>query len=211
MFGEQNKPEEYYDEYFLNDWEVDDRDYSDVSEESMQFANELIDLFFELSENEIDEQFTTISNAKYHFNKHCIGKFVKKSSRQTVAYDTMSFNDFISYEDQLDKKIKSPDHTISDLSDTQYVLKVFRALFEGNKTIVFKLSCGFINNEGRVAYALHSWANNSTTNYPQNTIDFITRSPDDLTVALYPIDANYLITKLNNCVKRSNISKKDIF
>ena len=186
---------DYLDQNLFNNYIEDDT-----------FAEDIKEFLEDLAKEDVEENFKTATSEKYHFYKHCIGKSNKKSNRQNVYYDFIKLNDFINYEALISKEMKNSIYNIDSLYDNRNIIKLFRLLFEGNKAITFSKLCGLDNN---ISIGLHSWANNSTTNYDQNTIDICIFDKNNLTKTIYPVDANYLENKINNIIDK-NYSKKQI-
>ena len=209
------KKEDYnskeYDDAYLDEtssiWDEAKDEY--ISDEQFEFADGIWDLFQEIIDNEsasLKEEFTSMSNARIHYREHCLNSNPRRiSSRNNVYYDFNNIQDYLNYEENISKyaiitKNEKTDMFIEDLNATDKILNAFRKLFRGGSYLVLGLACGFRNNEGPVRVCLHSFA--QTFNYQENTIDFLIQSPNDKTITLYPIDANYLQTKLNNLANR---------
>lgn len=213
MFLENYVDEAEYDDFFIDDWDVESRDYSDVSDESIDFSEGVFDILSDMiNSGELDEKFTSYNSARVHFREHCVGKKSKKSHRSNVVYDFVKFSDYFNHEAEVDLKIKAAKYSVTDLFDTETLIKMFHKIFEGSTTVKFELSCGFKNSMGRCTLAVNSWANDYTTNWTSNnTVDFVVRTPDGLTITIFPIDSDYLKSKLNNTAIKSGITTEKLF
>ena len=202
--------EEQYDDIVVDEMSYGDREVSDeITGDAIDFADGIFGIFQDIVDREdssISEEFTSQSNALYHFTRHCMGN-KKKSRRSNVHYDFTKLEDYLNHEDKVSKLSvsarESKNLLIEDLTETDNVVKLFCKFFGGGKTLVLGLNCGFSNKNGPVRICLHSWATSFTTNYSQNTVDFIIQAPDDKTITIYPIDANYLEAKINNEIKKN--------
>lgn len=202
------------DSAFNNDYMVDDVDYSDISDASISVADELFSFLQQMiayGDNDLMmEKFTSDKNALIHFKKHCLAGIPDRySDRSSVLYDFSSLDEYLNREDILDAYSKdiADKCIIHNLLDTSNVITVLHQLFSGKTTIKFDVSCGLTSSTGRISLVLHAWATDVTTNYPLNTIDFIIRTPDQKTITMYPIDANYLESKLNNIFTRNGFAE----
>lgn len=205
MFLEKYETEEHYDDYFDDDYLVNERDYTGVSEEALDFSHALYSIIQSIvdSEQPLQEKFTSPKNADAHFDLHCYTDSCK-SDRHTVYYDFTDVEGYKSRENFVDSQVKSTIGTpmyITNLVDLKQILKAFHKLFEGSQTLVFSTSCGF-RNKGRVIVAFHSWATDCTTNYGQNTLDFVIQTPDGKTITMFPIDANMVENQINKQIDR---------
>lgn len=210
MFVDNYKDLEYDDELFNEDYAVNDRDYSDVDERSIEFANCLYNLLQELVNEEFskkNEDFTSLKNMVAHYYKHCTCGKPKKSTRSNVYYEYDSSIDYMNRESYLHDRFKRVKYIISDLTDTDHITYCFRKLFEGNTFIKFSLACGLYGEYSRISLSVNSWANEATFHYPLNTVDFIIKNPNDDTITIYPLDANYLENKINNELVRCGFDK----
>lgn len=209
MFRNRNLKENYYDKY-MDELDIFDQEFDrEISKEEFEFGDNIFSILQELVDTELTEEFTSNVGLTYHFNRHCI-KPGRRSTRQTVYYDFTDESDYSQYENYLSNEtIKIVNNKtglfINDLYDTAKILKAFRKLFEGNKTLVFGLGCGFHNTTGSIRICLHSFAADYTTNYLNNTIDVLIQAPDNKTISLFAVDANYLENKINSEIR--NIPK----
>lgn len=186
-----------------DDWT--DYDYKPITEEEMQFADDI----FNMLQTEVDkaseltEEFTGKQSENNHFNSHCIGKNKdKKSRRSHVYYDFRDVSQYVEHEKHLNALMHDPDVKIAALLDTELVLESFANLFKGNYSILFCTPCGLHNERGPVMLAIRSFATSSTTNYTENTVDFMILTPKYKTITLYPVSADYVETKFNNIIKK---------
>lgn len=174
----------------------------------IDFANDLYDFISGLYSDETDlkESFKNRDKLYDHYRCHCLGKNKDKTSkRASVYYDFKDISLYSESEKLLRKEIYS-DKTLSidSLYNTSEVIKAFHKLFEGSKTLIFSISCGFISNFSEpVNILFHSYANEVTKNYNQNTLDFMMYNR--FTKAIFPIDANYLENKFNNLIIKWNV------
>lgn len=196
----------------LNDLENIDDDWTDydediITEQEQEFANELFDMIqAEVDKsNELTEEFTGKRSANKHFEWHCLGTDKsRKSKRSNVFYDFKDVSQYIEYEQEVNNKMRTPDITIASLLDTKLVLTAFDKLFEGNMSVLFSTPCGFKNDSGPIMFGMHSYSSDVTTNYEENTIDFIILTPRYKTVTLYAVSSSYVETKFNNIIKKYN-------
>ena len=198
------KDELVEDDIFEEDWS----DYDDP-EIGEQFMKELLPILNDLihCDDSIIEKFTTNGNLVKHFNKHCIGKSTsKKSERHRVFYDFEKVGQYEKYEKLVSSKIDSSFDEITTLYDYDLVIEYLQKLFHGNMVVKFTKSCGLQNN-GKVSLSLIAFSSDVTTNYKSgNTVDICVKNDMKRTITLYPVDANYLQTKLNNVFKKFNVS-----
>lgn len=200
--------ENYYDKY-INELDIFDQEFDkEVSEEEFAFGDNVFSFLQDLIEDEkIKEDFNNQNQLVIHFKKHCLRNITgRKSVRTNVYYDFTDVQEYSMHEETISAKTISARNNvvmfINDLYDVEKVIKAFRKLFEGNQTLVFGLACGFHNENSSVRLCLHSFATEYTRNYGQNTIDFLIQTPDDKTISLYAIDANYVETKINNEISK---------
>lgn len=201
---EENKvfTEDYYDKY-MSELDILDQAFDEpIYDEQFTFGDNIFSIVQNLINPELNEEYTTETGLMNHFKKHCI-RADHVSSRQNVYYDFTDVNDYSNHELEISEYIDTViDHNdkmfITDIYDTDKLIKSFRKLFAGNETLVFSLSCGFHNKFGLVRICIHSFATKYTENYLHNTVDFLIQAPDRKTISLYPIDANYLENKINN-------------
>lgn len=202
--NKSNQINESQDEDFDFNWD-------DIKDYNLEFAKEIYDIIDSfIDKDNITENFKNKSSLKYHFNKHCVGDKIKKSTKTNVLYDFTNIDDYKEYEkNYLNNKNNSDILILTSLGSPEHVADIFRKFFEGNKYLILDTLCGFQNNNKSVSIILHSFANKATTNYNQNTIDFNVTA-DDITKTLYPVDSYYLETKLNNVIQKYNINKLSI-
>ena len=202
--NKSNQINESQDEDFDFNWD-------DIKDYNLEFAKEIYDIIDSfIDKDNITENFKSKSSLKYHFNKHCVGDKIKKSTKTNVLYDFTNIDDYKEYEkNYLNNKNNSDILILTSLGSPEHVADIFRKFFEGNKYLILDTLCGFQNNNKSVSIILHSFANKATTNYNQNTIDFNVTA-DDITKTLYPVDSYYLETKLNNVIQKYNINKLSI-
>ena len=202
--NKSNQINESQDEDFDFNWD-------DINDYNLEFAKEIYDIIDGfIDKDNITENFKSKSSLKYHFNKHCVGDKIKKSTKTNVLYDFTNIDDYKEYEkNYLNNKNNSDILILTSLGSPEHVADIFRKFFEGNKYLILDTLCGFQNNNKSVSIILHSFANKATTNYNQNTIDFNVTA-DDITKTLYPVDSYYLETKLNNVIQKYNINKLSI-
>ena len=187
----------------IEDLDIDD-DIEGITDAEIEFANSIYALFQSIiADNNINEEFKSNHSLNNHFNKHCIGKHLdRRSIRTHIYYDFKNVNEYKEYEQFIRTKMLQPDYTISLLEDSDNNLKYFHDLFMGNKSIYFTRSCGF-NVEGKlINLGLYAFSSDKTNNYlGNNTVTLIILDKNN-TSTMYPIDANYLETKLNNIIKK---------
>lgn len=209
MFVENiNKSEDYYDDFVSAEMSYNDKEFNDeLTQDSIDFADGMFSIFQEIIDEEdrgIKEQFTSEPNAVQHFNRHCL-RPNRSSRRSSVYYDFTKLSDYLSHEDKISRMVieasHNPKYVINDLTKEKETMKAFRTFFEGGKSLVLGLPCGFTNENGSVRVCLHSWATDYTTNYRLNTVDFLIQSPDNKTITIYPLDANYLENKINSMIR----------
>lgn len=200
--------EDYYDKY-LDELNVFDQEFNkEVSEEEFEFGDNVFSFLQELIDTDnLTEEFSNQNQLTVHFRRHCLRNISGRvSTRSSVYYDFVDEQDYSKHEEDVSNKaintMENTDMFISDLYDTEKLIKAFRKLFEGNKTLVFSLACGFHNNIGPIRLCLNAYATRYTSNYQQNTIDFLIQAPNNKTVTLYAIDANYLENKINSEIAR---------
>ena len=193
--------------------ETDD-DWSDenyiATEEDLLFADDLFTILQDLvtADDNLTEEFMSGKGASEHYRKHCIGKDCsKKSIRTRVYYDFRDVSQYKEYERKLADASRSASgrnlQAFSSLLDRALIEKWLRRLFEGGKYIIFTTECGFHNSLGQVSLVIHSFASNVTHNYQAgNTIDIMVKGRNGMTITLYPVDASYFETKLNNIIRK---------
>lgn len=199
---------------------LEDRDYIDfnydglddndvyVTKEQELLANDLFDLLQDLIgdpyNTTVNEEFVSVNALNRHFNDHCLANNVnRRSTTHNIYYDFNNVDKYRQYENKILNEIKTTNLTVASLEEIDLVLKYFRKLFEGNKSIQFYRSCGFKNDRGEVILGLHSFATSVTTNYSRNnTIDIMVISRNYKTISMYAVDAHYLESKFNNIINR---------
>lgn len=190
--------------------EVDDSEMYEVddppTEAEKAFAEELKEMIEDLFKKEdLNESFKNRSRLLDHYNRHCIASDrSKRSRRSNVYYDFRDVGLYMHYEQYIRDLSSSHDMSQHSLLKVEDIIKAFSKLFEGNKSLLFFPECGFISTNNQPIYVkFHSWANEVTTNYNSNTIDFMMYD-GRYTKTLFPLDANYLENKFNNLVTRWN-------
>ena len=183
-----------------------------ITKDEIDFAEDIQKFLQEIINNEqkgLNEEFTSESSLNQHFSWHCLaGDINKKSKRTNIYYDFRNVNEYKKLEDDLSNKIKAgmgnvSITTVSDLQDTELLLKGFHKLFEGNQVLFFPYTCGFKNDTGDILLSFISYANNTTQNYTKsNTIHCLIMSRKFRTITLYPVDASYVENKFNNLVDK---------
>lgn len=200
--NESNIDEEYEDNLSELDPEEDDEP---ITEEDKIFEQAMFEFFAELSEeNDLVEEFKNTNALTLHYGNHCLANSnTKRSTRNNVYYDFNNVNKYQAREQMIVNLARESAIYVDSLVDAKFVLKAFKKLFEGNKTIVFSPFCCITNkNKEVITITLHSFATDVTTNYENNTIDYmITRRGKTRT--LFPLDASYVENKFNNVVKRA--------
>lgn len=185
---------EEMDEDFDFDW--DDIPYYDLTfaKGIFEIVNSLID------RNHINENFKSKSSLKYHFEKYCLGNGNKASETSHVYYDFKEINDYKEHASRIISNLNNPNTLIiSSLGNKELIKERFNEFFKGNRFLLFDCFCGFNNNCKPLFILLHSYAMDVTTNYNGNTVDFCICSGGAVR-AIYPIDSNCLIAKLNSFV-----------
>lgn len=180
-----------------------DFDWDDIPEYDLNFAKEIYNVFNEFIDKEdLTETFKSKKVLEKHFQKHCLGDTDKKSRKTNIFYDFTKVNDYKEYDEKLQQnRLNTNTLTLGTLGYKEVVAKTFRKFFEGDKYLILDTLCGFHSGNKSVSIILHSFANKVTTNYNQNTVDFNVVA-DFKTKTLYPVDANYLETKLNNIIAK---------
>lgn len=221
MFTDRLKPSREYDaKFFAGDWEVESRDYTDVPFENIDLGEDLKSMFMDILQEQLrgvalDEAFTSVTNAHWHCIKHCLcHNRVNKpySEYDNVYYDFAYLKDYMKYEEEVDAAIKNcpEENIITDITDAEKIQSLTHKLMTQETTILFDLPCGLRNSAGRCAIALRSFANPVTTNYKGDTVDFCVRTPDGLTVTLFPLSTGYLASHLNHTFTRNGFDSIDM-
>lgn len=187
----------------IEDLDIDD-DIEGISKAQEIFANELYDVIQSfINSDTIKEDFKSESALKIHFDRHCVGMHKDKKSKRTgVYYDFKYISQYREYENFIYNHVNKTPLVISNLYDTDTNIKYFHKLFEGGTSLYFSYSCGFKKNNKSIILGLYAFSTDKTTNYMGgNTISLIAIDKS-YTSTVYPIDANYLETKLNNIIKK---------
>lgn len=189
--------------------EVDDSEMYEEDEPPTEaeeaFAEELKNLIEDLfKEENLNEDFKNRNRLLDHYNRHCLANNrTRRSRRSSVYYDFRDAGLYMHYEQYVKDLHPSFDMSHHSLLNAESIIKSFHKLFEGNKSLVFSPDCGFISNDHQPVFIkFHSWANEVTTNYASNTVDFMMYNR--YTKTLFPLDANYLENKFNNMVTHWN-------
>lgn len=188
----------------LDDWT--DYDNTDTTEAEKAFAGDIF-TFRQAEINSgcknINEEFTGRQNSNIHFDIHCLGGKNVKNKNNDVAYDFQDISKYVEYERVVNQKVRNPNVYVASLLDTETVIKAFHKLFEGNKSILFGVTCGFENDEGPVMFGMTSFANSATTNYAGgNTINFDIVDTKFKTMTLYPVKADRVETRFNGIIHK---------
>lgn len=187
------------------DWDILDKSVPPITQKELQFEKELHDFLQSFIDKEelLKEEFISKNVAQQHYKKHCLcGIPTRKSTKHNIYYDFDNIGKYKNYEDKINKLVTETILTINYLGNTNIINKYFHKLFTGNQCIYFTTSCGFTNNRGAVNIGIHAFSTGVTTNYSSaNTVDFLILSGGK-TITMYPIDAHYLQTKLNNIIKQ---------
>lgn len=198
--------------------EKDFDDFNSADEEPItksqeEFANELFDFLQELIdiEEQLTEEFVSKSTLNTHFYKHSLaGRDNKISSQQDIWYDFKYVNEYKKYEDVISQQVIKTKYMIPSLLDNKLIERYMHKLFEGGKSVLFTTMCGFTNKTGNVMIGIYAYSTDVTTNYKTaNTVTLVILTPTGKTISMYPVDATYLETKLNNIIKKhSNVETK---
>lgn len=181
---------------------VEEDGFEDVQEKDVfddETVKELFMFFNSFVGDESLKEMFVKGQLPIHFKKHCLGTSTKKSNRTNVYYDFKYVNDYKNYENKLSNIFSKPNIRITNLYDKD-LIKSLKNLFKGNYSIELTSSCGFSKGRNICIYA---YSSDVTTNYLSgNTIDICIRTNADETVTLYPLDANYFESKLNNILSK---------
>lgn len=195
----------------IDDWE--DPDETEVTEEEIRFAKELFDFLQEFinveDDADITEEFMSDRGAKKHFEKHCLGhhRNERVSKRTSVYYDFKDVSQYKEYERAIelvarDDGRKKNVRAFPSLLDKDEIEERLQNLFEGDQYVIFSRECGFRNKQGAVRIVIHSFASDVTRNYRAgDTIDIVIYGNNGRAITMYPVDANYFETKLNNIIR----------
>lgn len=187
---------------FMDQGLIEDEDMAEITPEEEAFAREIYNIFQEIVDEEerLTEEFTSNNSLKNHYKKHCLcGRSDRKSTKSKIYYDFDNINDYKDYENFVTSFIDSTDLRIKYLGDDN-INKYFRKLFEGNQAVYFTGFCDFRNSNGLITILVHAFASDKTQNYKNgNTLNF-TVLQRNKTVTMFPVDAHYLQTKLNNVI-----------
>lgn len=193
--------------YKDENWDILDENIPPISKEEMQFEKELHDFLQSLidTEQSLTEEFVSGSELRNHYRKHCLcGIPTRKSRKSNVYYDFDDINKYGNYENKISSEVNKTELVISYLGDTQVINNYFHKLFECYQSIYFTTSCGFENTHGPVNIGIHAFSTDKTKNYSSaNTVNFLVLSRRK-TVTMYPVDAHYLESKINNIIKKHN-------
>ena len=193
---------------FIEQGLIEDKDMVEITPEEESFAREIYDIFQEIIDEEesLTEKFTSNHSLKNHYNKHCLcGRSDRKSTKSNIYYDFDNVNDYKDYENFVTSFIDTTDLRIKYLGDDN-INKYFNKLFEGNQAIYFTGFCDFRNSDGLITILVHAFASDKTKNYKNgNTVNFVVLQRNK-TITMFPVDANYLQTKLNNVINKYNKS-----
>lgn len=198
-------------DWFKFSWE----DTHIVTEERRIFARDLSKLLRSFIPQEyLTEKFIDKETADNHFAKHCLANRSGRTSKKTnVYYDFNDIEEYKKYDDELNEKFNDYDVIeINSLYDEDLVKDAFTKLFQGNCYIIFTEDCGFFTTDKPTLLGIHAFANNVTTNYADDTIDFNVLGLDYLTdtavsISLFPIDRSQLEHTFNNFVEQHCIYK----
>ena len=195
--------QEFIDQGFIR---AEDMPKTFLGEE--EFAQEIYNIFQEIIdvEESITEEFTSNNSLKYHYKKHCLcGRSDRKSIKSKIYYDFDNINDYSTYEKYIANFADNTPQRINYLGDKKLIEKYFHKLFEGNQAVYLTNSCGFENKGESISVIIHAFASDKTQNYQLgNTVNFMIRK-NAKTATMFPVDAHYLQTKLNNTI--ANIIK----
>lgn len=190
----------------IEDW--NDPDNLPPTEAQLKSAEELKNFLQSLIlRDDLTEEFVSDRGARQHFLKHCLAKDpAKKSTRSSVYYDFKDASQYKAREKALNARVRdvvdSRTEFVGALTNTQSLQNLFHWFFEGDRCLHFSALFGIVNNEQEAALTLHSYANEATKNYPQNTVDLLILGHHNKTITMYPVDANYLESKFNNLMKK---------
>ena len=198
----------YFD--FITNQEMKYENSEPFCETEDDIANDVFDLFQDIINQEelLEEEWTSDSNENKHFKKHCVGKTKKHSILSNVRYDFTNIQDFDNYSDKILKEVTKPDFRITTLYDIKKVFDALNILSQKDTNILFTSSCGFENHVGIVNIGIHSFANESTTNYNKDTIDIIILSNHDEIISIYPIDISRINNKFKSIIKKYSYDEK---
>lgn len=183
----------------FDDYDIDEPNYkTDVAEEFEKDITNFLNYIINLSGN-LEEEFTSTTNLRQHFNKYCLGHNQNKhSTRGRIYYDFNDNSKYSQYEKTLSEKIERTKYQIGSLYDYDTILRYIKKLFEGNITVRFCNGCG-IRRNGLINISFHSFASNVTKNYSGgNTIDVCIKNGSGKTMSLYAIDVHDVERRLNN-------------
>lgn len=204
VFEELNQIEDEEDADRWEDWNCDD--YIPPTENEEKFAEEIFNIIQSIidSEEPLNEEFASERTLVQHFYSHCIAKWPdRKSKKSNVYYDFTNIDKYRNYENEVNRHITERGMPVQSLFDTAYINDCFRKLFREKSSIYFLMCCEFRNAQGPIAVGIHSYSSWCTKNYTGgNTIDFMILSRTRKTIMLYPVDAHYLETKINNVIRK---------
>ena len=198
---------------FINQGFIRDEDMPKTFLREEEFAQEIYNIFQEIinEEESLVEEFTSNNSLNYHYNKHCLcGKADRISTKNNIYYDFNNVNDYKDYEKYVANFADNTRLRINYLGDKKLIEKYFHKLFEGNQAVYLTNSCGFENKKGSVSVIVHAFASDKTNNYQQeNTVNFMVRG-NAKTIAMFPVDAHYLQTKINNVIAKYSKNKYEL-
>lgn len=150
----------------------------------------------------ITEDFVSRNCLRQHFSKHCIGCHTDRhSTRNRILYDFTDNSQYSDYEKLITSELRtSKCLTIDSFYDYERIMKYLQKLFCGNVIVEFSRLCGLRNN-GVISIALKAFSSDITTNYRGgNTVDICIKNARGDTIALYPVDAHDVQTRINNTI-----------
>lgn len=194
----------------ISDIEFNRKDPNYFGKVSDEIADDLYEFLSELTYNEsLTEEWTSESNLKKHFNKHCIGTNKKQSNKSEILYDFTNIKDYEKYENKINNIALHSQCVITSLFNTTKVLSALKNISSKPISILFDTTCKFKNANGSVKIGLVSFADSVTKNYGSaHTVNIIIISKGDNTITMYPVDANKIENKLKNIVQKYNRNRK---
>ena len=194
---------------FIDQGLIEDEDMTEITPEEEAFAKEIYNIFQEIIDEEerLAEEFTSKNSLKNHYKKHCLcGRSDRISTKSNIYYDFDNINDYKDYENFVTSFIDNTDLRIKYLGDDN-INKYFHKLFEGNQAVYFTGFCDFRNSNGLVTILVRAFASDKTQNYKNgNTVNFVILQRNK-TVTMFPVDAHYLQTKINNVITKYSKNK----
>lgn len=200
--------EKYFD--FITDREFNGKDPNYFGKVSDEIAEEVYNFLSELIEDDVVvEKWTSENNLKVHFHRHCIGTDSKKSIRRDIRYDFKYVDEYKEYSDIINSDVLTPDYKIISLYNTVDVFSALTEITTQPISILFDVPCDLETSHGVVKLALHSFANDVTTNYSSvDTINIMVLSKDNETISLYAIDSKFVESKFRNIINKYSGNKK---